>query len=634
MEQDQSAGKPWRYKAFFSYSRADDSAANWLHAQLEAFRTPRELVNSAGAHGAVPAKLTPIFRDRTDLSGGGELTAKLIQALDDSRFLIVLCSPASAKSNYVNQEVDHFIALRGRGHIFPVIVSGEPESGDEKTECFPVALRGQGLIAADLRNIRQKGGRLIGDGRRGARTKLIAGLLGVALDQLVQREGQRKLRQMTAISLFSFVGMVMAGGLAYYANDRRIEANAQRAAAVAQRKVAERQTLAARASADFLVDTFELTNTTTQNPREITAIAILNKGAEQARQSLGRQPEVRARLVDTLARAYVKLGFFQEARTELELALPSIRAAGVDGAQALDTLAGVYQLQGESAKAIATAREALHQLGHDDSKAREVWADVYETIGYLENDSGQHEQALRDFDTSIAYYRSATLAAPVDVARALTNKAYALTNLQRYAEARTSLMQANAIFASALGESSLPRGQNFLALASNAYAAGAYAEGEQDVAAALRIYASVLDADNPIIATARRLRGQIAIERGRYAEARTYFTQALKTFEVVDKHYSMEKGMSYTGLAVAESYIGDTDKALRYIDLAIENLDKVLDASDANRGDVRVQKAGILRRSGRLGEARTYCASGLDIIAVTQGRTSEYYKFEAGICSD
>ncbi len=65
------AGGYMAYRAFFSYSRADESAARWLHGALDRFRTPRDMIGQDGPLGAAPAKLHPIFRDRSDLSAGG-----------------------------------------------------------------------------------------------------------------------------------------------------------------------------------------------------------------------------------------------------------------------------------------------------------------------------------------------------------------------------------------------------------------------------------------------------------------------------------------------------------------------------------------------------------------------------------
>lgn len=195
------------YKAFLSYSRADDRAANWLHRALDTYRTPRALVGEESTFGPIPPRLHPIFRDRTDMSGGGALSDRIESALGESEALVVLCSPASAQSVWVNQEVERFIALGRGARIFPVILDGEPECGDAARECFPPALRGKGLLAADLRDIKAANGRRIGDGREMGKLKLIAGLLGVPLDRLIQRERRR---QRTAF-------MAMSGAAAMFA---------------------------------------------------------------------------------------------------------------------------------------------------------------------------------------------------------------------------------------------------------------------------------------------------------------------------------------------------------------------------------------------------------------------------------
>lgn len=197
-----------QYRAFFSYARADDKLANWLHRQLDGYRTPKALIGQDGAMGPVPAKLHPIFRDRTDLDARGHIDQRLQEALEDSECLVVLCTPTSAKSHWVNHECETFLKLGREDRIFPVIGAGEPNSGDPKTECFPPALRGKGLLAADLREIKKPSGQLIGDGRDDGRLKLIAGLLGVPLDQLVQRERRR---QRLLVGALGAAALVFAG---------------------------------------------------------------------------------------------------------------------------------------------------------------------------------------------------------------------------------------------------------------------------------------------------------------------------------------------------------------------------------------------------------------------------------------
>ncbi len=55
-----------KYKAFISYSHRDDKWATWLHRALETYKPPTQLVGTETKHGKVPARLSPIFRDREE----------------------------------------------------------------------------------------------------------------------------------------------------------------------------------------------------------------------------------------------------------------------------------------------------------------------------------------------------------------------------------------------------------------------------------------------------------------------------------------------------------------------------------------------------------------------------------------
>lgn len=236
------------YFAFLSYSRADDKQANWLHRRLDSFRTPKPLQGADGPLGPAPAKLHPIFRDRTDMAGGGSLSERIDAALAESQALIVLCSPAAAQSPWVDREVATFIARQSVAKVFPVIASGLPNSEDVERDFFPPALRGHGLLAADLREIRLPDGKVVGDGQEGGRLKLIAGLLGVSLDALVQRERQRQRVLMLSLgaSAVVFAGLAAtAGVLGVLAEQNRQQA--ARNARIAQERAAVLSIDAARA---------------------------------------------------------------------------------------------------------------------------------------------------------------------------------------------------------------------------------------------------------------------------------------------------------------------------------------------------------------------------------------------------
>jgi len=232
----------FRYKAFLSYSHKDHKTAAWLHGALEKYRLPKQLQLKSdavdGEEFVSSDKLGRIFRDRDELPAADDLTAEVRKALLSSEYMIVLCSPRAAASRWVNKEIIEFKKLRGEAAVLPIIVEGEPNvplGGDRALECFPPGLRfrlGPGgtlsrkaaePIAADIRKS--------GDGRQRALLKVIAGLLGVGLDQLVEREMQRKQRRVIAVTAASLIGMLVMGVLTTQAITARREAEVNRAQA-------------------------------------------------------------------------------------------------------------------------------------------------------------------------------------------------------------------------------------------------------------------------------------------------------------------------------------------------------------------------------------------------------------------
>ena len=226
----------FRYCAFLSYGHRDAETAQWLHESLEKYRVPANLVGRKTATGVIPARLMPIFRDRHELAASADLGRDIRDALAGSRFLIVLCSPAAATSRWTGAEIDSFKKMRPDGCVLAAILDGEPFAselpGREAEECFPSALRhaydkrGRPTkkraepIAADLRDS--------GDGKRLGFLKIVAGMLGVGLDELVQREAVRRQKRLRLIAGASLVGMLVTSTLSVVALQARDEARDQR----------------------------------------------------------------------------------------------------------------------------------------------------------------------------------------------------------------------------------------------------------------------------------------------------------------------------------------------------------------------------------------------------------------------
>jgi tetratricopeptide (TPR) repeat protein len=224
------------YYAFLSYSHKDKELADWLHRELEKFRVPKALAGKLTANGVVPRRLVPIFRDQHDLAATGDLGGEIKSTLAASQFLVVLCSPTAAVSRWTNAEIEWFKHSRPEACVLAAVVAGEPFAseipGREEEECFPPALRYKydrrghrtskraEPLAADFREQ--------GEGKRLAFLKLVAGMLGVGLDELVRRETTRRHRQMGWLAAASLAGMAVTSTLAVTAIQARDAARDQR----------------------------------------------------------------------------------------------------------------------------------------------------------------------------------------------------------------------------------------------------------------------------------------------------------------------------------------------------------------------------------------------------------------------
>ncbi len=223
-----------KYWAFISYSHADAKWGQWLHKKLETFPVPRALVGKETERGyKVPKRLMPIFRDREELPGSATLKDNIQEALEQSRYLIVICSPRSAASIWVNEEVLTFKVMGRSDQVLCLIVDGEPNATDKPgsglLECFPPAVRHavnpdrslseqrEEPIAADARPGK--------DGKVDSLLKLASGLLGVGFDDLKQRDARRRRRRkaLYAVSVVAFAALLGWGAWEFRAQRVRLQ---------------------------------------------------------------------------------------------------------------------------------------------------------------------------------------------------------------------------------------------------------------------------------------------------------------------------------------------------------------------------------------------------------------------------
>lgn len=131
-----------RYHAFISHTAADNREtgrdwADWIEEALEEFEVPPALAGRPTPVGPVPRNLEPVFCTARPLRADGELSAEIREALEQSRVLVVVCSPRAAQSREVAEEVRYFKKL-GRERVLALVVAGVSGTEDE---CMPETLQ-------------------------------------------------------------------------------------------------------------------------------------------------------------------------------------------------------------------------------------------------------------------------------------------------------------------------------------------------------------------------------------------------------------------------------------------------------------------------------------------------------------
>lgn len=197
------------YYAFISYSHFDERWAIWIQKSLENYKLPSIAQNEAGN---LPKNIRPVFRDATDLPTG-HLGKNLARELEESRYLIVVCSPNSAKPNiqgkhWVNDEVSRFIEMGKEDYIIPVIVQGKPNSANLEEECLPPAIKERDILGIDATVMPRA--RVLSD--------LAAKILGLRPDILWNRRNRqvRKQRRINFGILFFVLLTLFAGAFIYW----------------------------------------------------------------------------------------------------------------------------------------------------------------------------------------------------------------------------------------------------------------------------------------------------------------------------------------------------------------------------------------------------------------------------------
>jgi hypothetical protein len=90
------------YDAFISYAHHDKQVTTAIQKGLHRI-----------GRGFGQLRALRVFLDDTNLEASPDLWGRIADALDHARFMIVVLSPQSAESHWVNEEVSYWLTHRG-----------------------------------------------------------------------------------------------------------------------------------------------------------------------------------------------------------------------------------------------------------------------------------------------------------------------------------------------------------------------------------------------------------------------------------------------------------------------------------------------------------------------------------------
>lgn len=418
------------------------------------------------------------------MAASSDLAQSVKDALAESASLIVICSPNSARSRWVNEEIRTFVAMNRRDRIQLLIVAGEdgpgqPGDGSSDSIILPPALLeagGSEPLAADVRSE--------GDGKRAAVIKLIAGLMGVGYDELRQREHARRQRRLAVVAGASVAGFVLMSGLAGFAVVARNDA-------IMQRDIARQKTNTAERTVDFVKSLFEVSDPSEARGAQITAQEILDKGAVKISRSLGEEPAVKAELMTTLSQVYLGLGAYR--------------------------------------KGDRIIRESL-ALKVDDPSVR---ARQFMALGDSQTRQGDYQRAIRAYELALLLARDKKRGNPELVAPALIGLGEAKSAMEDYAGAESDIRLALQLDTKQAGKASPAVARDLEALGLNYLSENRLTEAWPLFERALAIRVPLQGLAHPRVSEDLNELGSIAYLKKDSPSAEKYWLRALRSDELV-----------------------------------------------------------------------------------------------------
>jgi len=376
-------------------------------------------------------------------------------------------------------------------------------------------------------------------------------------DTVAYRAGKFLRRHRAGVAAATLVFLALTGGI--------LATTWQTRRAVAAGARAERHLAEAKAVSEFLVDLFQVSDPGEALGNEVTAREILDRGAERIADELRDEPELQARLMDTMGVVYHRLGLEAQAADLLAEALAIRRrldARDPEVPAILSHLGEVRQAQGEYAGAEALLEEALALRRELLGPQHPLIAQSLDDLGIYRYDRGEYAKAQALHEQALEMRRALPQAAELEIAESLNNLAAVLLARGAAAEAEKRLREALEIRRRHLGKI-----HPDVAVSLNNLAAVVRARGELGDAGELFAQALAMERrlhrgkDHRHVATALDNLAAVHSDLGRVTEAETLYADALEMRRRLLGPDHPDVAFSLNNLAVLHQNRGEAEQA-------------------------------------------------------------------------
>jgi eukaryotic-like serine/threonine-protein kinase len=469
-------------------------------------------------------------------------------------------------------------------------------------------------------------------------------------EPVVARQGnwlyysQRFVRRHTfGVSAGAFlIIMIIAFAIAMSMQNQRIAAERDRAA---------NESKSAQAVSEFMLDVFSAAEPYNAQGKEITARQLLEQSGKQVQGDKGMRPEVRARLLAAIGRAFRRGGDPERSLTYLEDAVHLRRqmpnADGLAAAEDMSELAVTLRTLGDlegSGKVLREAMALCEQFGQQQSP---MYATLLMERGRIEFESGDVARARRSFEHSLALNRQVrgpndhqvavvllelsllfmwmddtpaverVTRQAVDIFRITApdlhpDRVLAETRLGEALLMQNRIEEASVMFETSLGKQRVLFGNNSRqvadvldSLAQIRRAQGQLGEAEQFAAEALSSVVSAMGAEHGYTPYFRSSYAWVLMRRGKYQEAERELRHSLDTLaktRPADHQYVCSAEHLLGEVLLETNRLSDAEAVLT----AAMNRWKRTDAPAWRSARSASALGEVLYRQGRLREAETY----------------------------